>query len=501
MPRHIYRSLVARILVALLVSLGFVSFQASIASAAGTTPQTITVPPLPSVAQVNQSFSMGATASSGLPVSISVEGSPATACNALSLSFFSVDAIGTCTLTFDQPGDSTYAAAPTVTVTISVQGAQQVITPPPTMYIPVGSTGQIIASSSLGFPLQYAVASLGTPNCSVNSTGLVTGLTVGGCTVTLNSRGSATVAPAPTVNLSVWITRLIQTSLVLAAPTRLAPGDSATISVTGGSGTGAMTISATGDCSLSGATVTANSSGSTCTVTVTKAADAQYESITTSQVINIASVSSGGSSGGTNPNPGPVASTDSSGDITFVLDEEATKLLKPSMDATDVWSGMGGQLVFTGRNLLSIEQVFIADKLPVNIVKATDASMTIELPKASLLGWQSLTLLVSGGTKVFADAVRYLEPKPVVLKPVTKILKGFKANQKALTKAQGVALKKYVKSVGKYKVVECRGIKAYVYLTCKYLKKIYKAGRVKVSVIKVKATTAAAKQVRLVFTR
>jgi hypothetical protein len=417
MRERIYRSFVARILVIALLSLGVAVIQTSPASAAGATPQSITIGSLPSVAQVNQLFGMSATASSGLPVAISVEGSPANVCNASQGAFFVVEAIGTCTLTFEQEGDSTYAAAPTLTFTISVEGAQQVINPGPTLYVPVGSTGQITASSSAGFPIQYSVVALGAPNCSVTSTGLVTGLSVGGCTVLLNARGSRTVAPAPSVNLTVLVTALAQPPVAPEAP----------------------------------------------------------------------------------PSVTPTPSTNS-GDITFILDEAATKFLKPSLDAKDVQSMTGGLMVFKGRNLLSIEKVFIGGEIPVRIVKSADAEIELELPKASLVGLQTIKLKTAVGEKSFAEAVNYLAA-PTVLKPVTKILKGFKANQTSLTKSQKAALKAFVKSVGKYKLVECRGVTKTIYMTCKYLKTIYKSGRVKVTKLNLKATSPAAKQVRLVFTR
>ena len=417
MRERIYRSFLARILVIALMSLGAAVTQASPASSAGATPQSITIGSLPSVAQVNQLFGMSATASSGLPVAISVEGSPANVCNASSGAFFVVEAIGTCTLTFEQEGDSTYAAAPTLTFTISVEGAQQVINPGPTLYVPVGSTGQITSSSSAGFPIQYSVVALGAPNCSVTSTGLVTGLSVGGCTVLLNARGSRTVASAPSVNLTVLVTALAQPPVAPEAP----------------------------------------------------------------------------------PSVTPTPSTNS-GDITCILDEAATKLLKPSLDAKDVQSATGGLMVFKGRNLLSVEKVFVGDNIPVKIVKSTDAKIELELPKASLVGLQTIKLKTAVGEKSFAEAVNYLAA-PTVLKPVTKILKGFKANQTSLTKSQKAALKAFVKSVGKYKLVECRGVTKTIYMTCKYLKSIHIAGRVKVTKLNLKATSPATKQVRLVFTR
>jgi hypothetical protein len=366
---------------------------------------------------------MSATASSGLPVEITVSGSPANVCNASSSSFFVVEAAGTCVITFDQAGDSTFAAAPPVSVSITVEGAQQVITAAPAIYIHVGSTGQITATSSSGLALQYSVISYGTPNCSVTSRGVVTGITVGACTVLLAARGTSTFAPATSVNQSVWVTALPSAPSAPEAPPSVTPVSPST--------------------------------------------------------------------------PGP---STNSGDIVFILDEVATKKFKPSLDAKDVQAATGGLMVFKGRNLLAIEQVFVGDNIPVKIVKSTDAEIELELPKASLVGLQTIKLKTAAGEKSFEDAVNYLAA-PVVLKPVAKILKGFKANQTVLTKSQKAALKAFVKSVGKYKLVECRGLTKPIYLACKYLKTIYKAGRVKVTKVKLKSSSAAAKQVRLVFSR
>ena len=422
------KTLVAGLISVALASSGITALLATPAYAAGSTSQTITVGSLPSVAQVNQSYSMSATASSGLPVAISVEGSPANVCNASQSSYFVVDAIGTCTLTFEQAGDDTYAAAPTLTFTVTVEGAQQVITAGPALYVQVGASGQISASSSSGLPIQYSVVTLGAPNCSVTSTGLVTGLSVGGCIVLLNARGSRTIAAAPSVNQTVWVTALPEQSTPPSAPPSVTP--------TSPVGSGASSID--------------------------------------------------------------------SGDIIFMIDQEATKKLKPSLDAKDVQSTTGGLMVFKGRNLLSIEKVFIADNIPAKIVKSADAEIELELPKASLVGLQNIRLKTSVGEKVYEGVVNYLTTpasKPVLPKSVIKTLKGFKVGQTALSVSQKAAIKAFAKSVGKYKLVECRGVSATIYMTCKYLKTIHKTGRVRVTKLNLKPTNPAAKQVRLVFSR
>ena len=268
-----------RLLVVALTFASLIFLPVSPASADGTTPQTITPPTLPSTAQVNEHFTLNATASSGLPVSVVVTGFPATACSAVSMHEFLVERIGTCQIDFDQAGDSTYAPAPTVTLTITITGAQQTITAAPLLRVPIGGTGQITATLSSGLQLRYAVIVNGIANCSVTPQGLVTGLVAGACNVLLSSPGTPTIAAASSVIQDVLITKLTQAPLALTAPSTLTAGASGAVSVTGGSGTGTVTFTASGDCSVSGTTVTANSSGTSCTVSATKASDDQYLSL------------------------------------------------------------------------------------------------------------------------------------------------------------------------------------------------------------------------------
>ena len=502
MRERIYRYFFARILVIALFSLGVIAISDAPASAVGTTPQTISPPTISTSASAPSTVAVPTDSSSGLPVSISVTSSPSGACS-ISGKRVTYLTLGTCYIAFDQAGDATFAPAPQLVVTVMIVSVATTFIGSKFKEMTIlDSPFQAEVVSSSGAPITYSVIIITgqASKCSSTSTGLIAPLAVGECTIRMDVNNSGSFVAA-SENFSLRIVKARQAALNLTAPSRLDPSGLATIQVTGGSGTGAVTLSATGDCTVSGMTVAAASSGSLCTLTATKASDSVYSEASISQVINISPASTGGSGGssGGGVTPGPVTSSDNSGDITFVLDKVATKLIKPSLDATDVFNSTGGQLVFTGRNLLSVQQVFVKDNLPVKIVKATDAVMTIELPKASLLGWQSLTLVTSGGKKVLTDSVRYVAP--VVLKAITKTLTGFKVAQKALSKTQIVALKKFVKSVGKFKTVECRGLSSNATITCKYLKRIYKAGRVKVTKLRIKATSPAAKQVQLVFTR
>jgi hypothetical protein len=475
------------------------------ALAVGSTAQTIDALNLPASISAPATVTVITQASSGLPLTISVVANPVNACS-VSGNRVSFLALGTCVIKVDQPGDGTYAAAPTVS-------AQVIIDQMTTTFNGVLNTTMTIldapfqtsVTASSGLPIAWGViTNPGTaPNCSVSSTGLITPLGVGTCTIRLDVIANANYASA-TTNFSLWITKANQSALSILAPSRLDPSGQVTVQVTGGSGTGAVSLATTGDCSVSSMVVTAASSGSSCTITATKAADATYNSTSSSTTISIARASS--SSTPATPTPTPSAtgqpggnSTGGSGDVVFVIDEVATKLVKPSLSATDVLNSTGGKVVLVGRNLLEVEKINLDDGAEVKFVRPSDTSMTIELPKSSKVGWQSLTFRVLGSDKVFKDVVRYL--KPSLVKTVSKVLKGFKPNQKTLTAWQMRTLKKFVKSVGPYKLVQCRGLSSPSYLACRYLKKVYKSGRVKVTKVSIKSTSPLAKQVRLLFSK
>jgi hypothetical protein len=81
----------------------------------GNAPQQIVFPPLPALATVS-TLRLAAAASSGLPVTFTVSG-PATIYGSL----LTATGTGTVMVTASQAGNSTYAAAPTVTRTFTVQ--------------------------------------------------------------------------------------------------------------------------------------------------------------------------------------------------------------------------------------------------------------------------------------------------------------------------------------------------------------------------------------------
>ena len=144
-----------------------------------------------------------ATASSGLAVTITTD-TPAVC--TVSGSTLTLLAAGTCSLSANQSGNTTYNAAATVTNTFTVapssgaMPASQTITfdlPGP---LTVGATASLTASASSG--LAVAFASTTQSVCTVAGNVLTT-VTAGNCTVTANQSGDASFAAAPMVTRTV----------------------------------------------------------------------------------------------------------------------------------------------------------------------------------------------------------------------------------------------------------------------------------------------------------
>jgi hypothetical protein len=118
--------------------------------------------------------------------------------------------------------------------------------------------------------------------CSVNSTtGAMTPLAVGTCTITANQATDGT-APAGSASVSITITKGTQGTVTLTtSPTTLVYGSSIALSGAGGNGTGGFSYQkVSGNCLISGASLQANTSnaGDVCVVTATNVGDTNWNS-------------------------------------------------------------------------------------------------------------------------------------------------------------------------------------------------------------------------------
>jgi hypothetical protein len=161
--------------------------------------QTITVTQAPPANAIyNTSFTVGATASSGLTVSIGASG----ACSINGNTITMTSGTGTCSITFDQAGDATYNAAPQVTRSVTAQKASQTITfnplPNKTYGDPPFTVG---ASASSGLQVSFNIVS-GPATISGN---IVTITGLGTVTVRASQAGNSNYNPSPSVDRSFQV--------------------------------------------------------------------------------------------------------------------------------------------------------------------------------------------------------------------------------------------------------------------------------------------------------
>ncbi|HXI24418.1 MAG TPA: Ig-like domain repeat protein [Pyrinomonadaceae bacterium] len=198
--------------------------------------QTITVNThAPANATYNSSFTVAATSSSGLAVAYSSAG----VCTNVGATFTMTSGTGTCTVKYDQAGDTNFNAAAQVTESVTAQKANQTIT--------FGA----LAGKTFG-DADFAVSATASSTLAVsfNASGqcTVTGSTVhltaaGSCTITAKQAGDANFNAAVDVPQSFSIARAASTTTVTSSLNPSSPTQSVTFTatVTGPVGTGTPT--------------------------------------------------------------------------------------------------------------------------------------------------------------------------------------------------------------------------------------------------------------------
>ncbi len=225
----------------------------------------------PSSARFNASFSVAATASSGLPVAVTAAG----ACSASGSTITMTSGTGTCTVTFSQAGNGNYLAATPVTRTTTAQKAPQTITvtqagPATATY---GTAFTVAATASSGLP----VAIVASGACSIGGNTVTMTRGTGTCTVRFTQVGNENYLAAPAVTRTTTAQPAAQSITVVAgAPAAAAYQATFPVLATASSGL-PVTISASGACSLAGGTVTMTSGIGTCTVRFTRPGDGNYQ--------------------------------------------------------------------------------------------------------------------------------------------------------------------------------------------------------------------------------
>ena len=240
----------------------------SLAIGAGKTLQTLSFGIAPALA-VGGKATLGATASSGLPVTYSV--SPSSVC---SVAGNLVTALGggVCTVTASQAGNATFAPAIPTVQYIIVSGSGQTIAFGAAPTLVVGSTGTVTATASSGLAVVFASA---TPSICTVSGSTVTAVATGTCSVTANQAGNATFGPAPQATQTIKVALKLQTITFGKAPT-IDVGVAGPLSATASSGLAPVFTSTTPTvCTVASGQVTGVAVGS-CVVAANQAGNATY---------------------------------------------------------------------------------------------------------------------------------------------------------------------------------------------------------------------------------
>jgi large repetitive protein len=200
----------------------------STASAAVAT-QTITFKAGPANAGAGTTYTPAATASSGLPVTFTIDATSSTVCS-IAAGKVTFNSIGTCTIDGNQAGNAAFSPAPQVQQSITVAQGTQTITFTSTAPVGqfAGGPSYLVAASSVsGLSITFTVAPASSSVCAVTpptpggtggSTGTVSGATVnfigaGTCTLLADQPGNANFRSATQAQQSIPVSIGVQTVL------------------------------------------------------------------------------------------------------------------------------------------------------------------------------------------------------------------------------------------------------------------------------------------------
>jgi len=260
-------------------------------------PQTITFPN-PGTQAIGAAVpALTATATSGLAVTFN---SATTSICAVSGATVTLVSAGTCTIDANQAGNSTYAAAPQVAQSFSVNGEAQTITFTNPGAQTIGTAvPALTATATSGLTVSFTSAT--TSVCTVSGTA-VTLVSTGTCTIDANQAGNSTYAAAPQIAQSFTVNPAPLTAQTITFTNPGAQTIGTAVPALAATSTSGLTVSftsaTTSVCTVSGTAVTLVSAG-TCTIDANQAGNSTYaaapqvsESFTVNPAPNFAVASS-----------------------------------------------------------------------------------------------------------------------------------------------------------------------------------------------------------------
>jgi hypothetical protein len=211
--------------------------------------------------------SVSAEASSGLAVNYSTTTPEVCTVDGNTGVVTDVD-VGVCLISATQSGDSTYAPATAVTLTIPISfDPSQTIVFDAAPTLTLGGTGTVSASASSGLTVSYSsttptICTVDASSGLVTSTGLVTSNAVEYCIIVADQAGDVHFDAATQVSLTLAVARPVSMTV---------PGAPTGVSATAGNTSNTVTVNVgatnSGGLSISGYTVTSSPAGITATGT------------------------------------------------------------------------------------------------------------------------------------------------------------------------------------------------------------------------------------------
>ncbi|CAB4630273.1 unannotated protein [freshwater metagenome] len=303
----------------------------------------------PNAKAPSQTFPSGAVASSGLTVSL--VSNTTGICTVSGLDITTV-AVGTCSITSTQPGNSTFAAAIAVTQEFPVSTlTSQTITFNNPGSKSTGATFASGATASSG--LTVTLTSLTPSICTVSGLSITTLSTAGTCQIRASQAGNGSIAPASNVNQSFLVSApsLTSQTITFSPPAdQLLSASTLTVAPTATSGlTVSLSSSTQSICTVSSFTITFVSAGN-CTITASQAGDSTYsaaQNVVRTFAITVGqnnSTPSGGGSRAMSPIVGPANGT-TTATIPKILHPEVIAVGIPTLCLVDSATGRCGNTV------------------------------------------------------------------------------------------------------------------------------------------------------------
>jgi hypothetical protein len=206
---------------------------------------------------------------------------------------------GDCVINISKDADANYLTN-TTSVTVKIaKGVQEALAPTGDTEITFSDSGaatsQILVTGGSGTgSTSYSIANSSVGVCNVSANGLIAALTAGTCVVNI-TKGSDAYFTDAAATFTVTIAKAAQATIAGRASKALVFNPTtpatATLSIIGGSGTGAVTYStASSTCTVTSTTVTAKGAG-TCVVDIVKATDNKFLAASATLNIEIAKAS------------------------------------------------------------------------------------------------------------------------------------------------------------------------------------------------------------------